>query len=476
MRGLICQFCFLSEEDEGKFVDLKHIASHIPDYESFHTIDEQYEATRQLASDFPDLVRVETIGETRAGAPLEMFSIGEGDAHALVFGGPHPCEPVGCLMIDFLSRHLCEDEDFRNEVGYQWHFVRCLDLDGMRLNEGWFKKPRTPLNYYRHMFRPLMNEQPEMLFPIEYKSFRFDRPFPETLALKKVIDAFQPKVMLSLHNAEFGGSYYYISHQLDEVFPIFTEIPGWFDVPLDLGEPDQAGYIVQYAPAIYRAITVRDGYERRLAAGVVDPSQGIDWGGTSNGYAERRFNTVTLLPEVPYWTDARINDNMPLDVTRREIFSEMIDREETVYTLIQRMYEWVEPELTQDSHFRRAVHSRIDYYLGGIPPRRKWVEEDPDLDENATIARRFQVKYRKEHELLRMRGMFLRMLDEEVARGNDHPSFQIPREIVKNNLHDVATALKEEIDYIYLPIRNIVGIQLSASLATAAVLNQVSID
>ncbi|MCY3835879.1 MAG: M14 family zinc carboxypeptidase [Anaerolineaceae bacterium] len=457
-------------------MDLKQIASHIPEYESFPTIDEQYEATRQLASEFPDLVSVETLGETRAGEPLEMFSIGEGESHALVFGGPHPCEPVGCLTIDFLSRHLCENEDFRREMGYQWHFIRCLDIDGMRLNEGWFQKPRTPLNYYRHMFRPLMNEQPEMLFPIEYKSFHFDQPFPETSALKKAIDRLRPKLMLSLHNAEFGGAYYYISHPLEGVFSLFSEIPGWFDVPLDLGEPDQAGYIVQYAPAIYRAITVRDGYDRRLAAGVVDPTQGIDWGGTSNGYAERLCDTVTLLPEVPYWTDARINDNTVLEVTRREIFSEMIDREETVYTLIQRMYKWVEAELTVDSHYRRAVHSRIHYYLGGIPPRRQWVEEDPALELPATIAKQFQVKYRKEHELMRMRGMFLRMLDEEVAHGNDHPSFHIPREIVKNNLHDVATALQDEIDYIYLPIRNIVGIQLSAGLATAAVLNHVALD
>lgn len=457
-------------------MNLKQIASHIPEYESFHTIDEQYEATRQLASDFPNLVRVETIGETRAGASIEMFSIGEGESHALVFGGPHPCEPVGCMMIDFLSRHLCEHEEFRNEMGYQWHFIRCLDIDGMRLNEGWFKKPLTPLNYYRYMFRPLMNEQPEMLFPIEYKSLRFDQPFPETLALKKAIDTLRPKVMLSLHNAEFGGSYYYISHPLEGAFSLFSEIPDWFDVPLDLGESDQAGYIEQYAPAIFRTITVRDGYDRRLAAGVADPTQGVDWGGTSNGYAERLCNTVTLIPEVPYWTDARINDNSSLEETRREIFSEMIDREETLYTLIQRMYKGIETELTLDSHFRRAVNSRIHYYLGGIPPRRRWVEEDPELDMPTTIAKKFQVKYRKEHELMRMRGMFLRMLDEEVEHGNDHPSFHLPREIVKNNLHDVATALQDEIDYIYLPIRNIVAVQLSAGLATAALLNRVVLD
>ncbi len=457
-------------------LDLQAIASFIPDFATFQTIDEQYAATRQLVSDFPKLVRVKVIGETRAGDPIELISIGEGEENVLAFGGPHPCEPVGCMTIDFLSRYLCENEALRQELGYQWHFIRCLDIDGMRLNEGWFKEPLTPRNYYRHMFRPLMNEQPEMLFPVEYKTFKFNQPFPETLALKQAIDTLQPKLMLSLHNAEFGGSYYHISHRFAAVFPALAEIPGWFDVPLDLGESDQAGYIEQFAPAIYRTITIKDGYERRLAAGMVDPTSGVSWGGTSNGYAETLYNTLTLLPEVPYWTEARINDGAPLGVARRDVFAEMVDREETFFSLLQRWYEGVEGELTQDTPFRRAVRDRIHYYLGGIPQQRQWLAEDPALDRSATVAERFRVKYRKEHEWLRMRGMFLQMLEAEVAAGNDNAAFHIPREVVKNNLHDVAVALEQELDYVNPPIRNIVGVQVCAGLATAAALNREHLD
>lgn len=453
-------------------MDLRQIARDIPAYEAYPTIDEQYAATRQLAAAYPDLVQVETIGATRAGSPIELIRVGTGDQNVLAFGGPHPNEPIGCLSVDFLTRFLCQNSALREELGYQWHFIRCLDIDGMRLNENWFKGPFTPFEYYSNMFRPLMNEQPEMLFPIDYKTFHFDQPFPETLALKAAIDRLKPRLMLSLHNAEFGGVYYYISRRLDEVFPVFVQIPGWFDLALDLGESDQAGYVEQYAPGIYRTVTVKDGYERRLAAGMDDPAKNVTWGGTSNEYAEALYGTLTQLVEVPYWTEPRINDGTLTNIPRRRIFSEMIDRQEAFFTLLKQMYGRVESDLTLDTPIRRAVSDRLSFYLGGIPAQRQWLQEDKDLDRLATVAAQFRVRYWKEHEWLRMRGMFIRMIDAEIAAGNDKPSFVLPRELIRNNLHSVTQALEQELDYQQLPIRNLVGVQVCAGLASAAALRE----
>jgi hypothetical protein len=453
-------------------MNLKQIAADIPAYEAYPTIDEQYAATRQLAATYPDLVRVTVIGETRAGSPIELITVGEGERNVLAFGGPHPCEPIGCLTIDFMAQALCQNERLRHELGYQWHFIRCLDIDGMRLNEGWFKGPFTPLHYYRNMFRPLMPEQPEMLFPITYKTLKFDRPMPETVALKSAIDSLQPALMLSLHNGEFGGAFYYISRRLEPVFPLFREIPGWFEVPLDLGESDQAGYIEQYAPAIYRTITVKDGYERRLASGIEDPARHVTWGGTSNEYADERYGTLTLLIELPYWTEDRINDSTPTAYSRRQVFSQMINQEEHLFSLIKRLYQRVDDDLTLDTPFRRAISDRIDYYLGGIPRQRRWLEQDNDLDRPATVAERFRVKYRKEFEWMRMRGMFVRMLNAEVAAGNDADSFMVPRELMRNSLHDVAVMLADRLNYREIPIRNLVSIQVCAGLAAAEGLRQ----
>jgi hypothetical protein len=452
-------------------MNLKAIASAIPDYAVYPTINEQYAATRQLAADFPDLVRVQMVGVTRSGEPIELISIGEAAAeNVLAFAGAHPCEPIGCLTIDFLARYLCENPTLRTELGYQWHFIRCIDIDGMRLNEGWFKGPFTPRHYYRNMFRPLMPEQPEMLFPIEIGTIKFDRPMPETLALKAAIDLLRPRLMLSLHNAEFGGAYYYISQRLDSVFPLFAEIPGWFDIPLDLGESDQAGYIEHYAPAIYEIYSMKKGYAHRVAAGMQDPTSGVHWGAPSNEYAEELYGTTTLIIELPYWTEARINDDTPTNITRRQAFADMIDRQEVLFTQMKRLYARVAPDLTLNTPFRRAITDRVEHYLAAIPGQRRWLETGKDLDRAATVAEHFRTRYWKEHELLRMRGMFLRMLDAEAAAGNDSSAFFLPRELVKNNLHDVTVALAAALEYRTLPIRSLVSVQLCAGLATAQAL------
>jgi hypothetical protein len=136
------------------------------------------------------------------------------------------------------------------------------------------------------------------------------------------------------------------------------------------------------------------------------------------------------------------------------------------------MYGRVEADLTLDTPIRRAVADRLDFYLGGIPGQRKWLQDDGDLDRPATVAERFRVRYWKEHEWLRMRGMFIRMIDAEIAAGNQKPSFFLPREMVKNNLHSVTQALEQELDYRLLPIRSLVGIQVCAGLATAAALRE----
>src|ERR1700712_3500534 len=147
-------------------MDLRKIADEIPDYAAFMTIDELNESSHQLVRDFPELASIRVVGTTRAGDPIELLTIKGGEIQAFVFGGPHPNEPIGTLTIEYLSRKLCEDASLRQELGYTWHFIKSIDSDGMRLNEGWFKGPFTPTNYARHYYRPEPTAQVEWTFPV----------------------------------------------------------------------------------------------------------------------------------------------------------------------------------------------------------------------------------------------------------------------------------------------------------------------
>jgi hypothetical protein len=124
-------------------MDLKRLAEEIPEYRRFPTVDELNASTFQLVQEFPQLVRTRVLGETRQGSPVELISVGDGPRQAFVFGAPDPDGPVGCLMIEFLSRRLCADRRLRQELGYTWHFIKAIEADGMRRNEGWFSGPFT---------------------------------------------------------------------------------------------------------------------------------------------------------------------------------------------------------------------------------------------------------------------------------------------------------------------------------------------
>ena len=84
---------------------------------------------------------------------------------ALVFGLPHPNEPIGGLTAVHLARRLADDADLRERLGHRWHVVACIDPDGLRLNEGWLAGPFTREHYLRHFYRPAGDEQVEWTFP-----------------------------------------------------------------------------------------------------------------------------------------------------------------------------------------------------------------------------------------------------------------------------------------------------------------------
>ena len=205
-------------------MDLKQLAKDISDYAAFLTVDELTQSSHELVAQFPDIASLRVVGHTRLSDPIELLTIQGGPRSAFVFGGPHPNEPIGTLTIEYLSRRLCEDAQFREELGYTWHFIKSIDADGMRLNEGWFKGPFTLTNYARHYYRPEPAAQVEWTFPLDYKLLHFDAPLPETVALMKVIDEVKPDFMYALHNAGFGGVYYYVSEDCSPLYPIFHDI------------------------------------------------------------------------------------------------------------------------------------------------------------------------------------------------------------------------------------------------------------
>lgn len=215
---------------------ISRIVDEVPDYRYFKSVEELNEDSFMLARRMPDLVTLRKIGRSRNGEDIILLQIGKGSKEALLFACPHPNEPVGAMMLTYLSERLAEDKALRDMFDFRWNIIKCIDPDGTRLNEPWFKGPFTIGNFAADYYRPATYEQVEWTFPVDYKTLKFDAPLPETRALMDIIVELKPDFMYSLHNSGFGGAFFYLSSAEEELSALLHDIVKRRNIPLHLGK------------------------------------------------------------------------------------------------------------------------------------------------------------------------------------------------------------------------------------------------
>jgi hypothetical protein len=444
---------------------VQELVARVPEYDGYATVDELLAGLRALAESHPELAHVRRIGTSRLGEPLWCLTIGAGERDAVVVGFPHPNEPIGGLTALHLATTLCEDDALRDALGCTWHVVACVDPDGTRLNEGWFKGELTRERYARHFYRPAPDEQVEWTFPLAYKDAYFDRVLPETLALMRLIDETRPALMASLHNSEVGGVYYYLSRPLPGVYDGLAALPARLGLPLELGEPEMP-HIPVLAPAIYQSMPIGTLYEFLAAMGV-DPVEHIT-GGSSAEYAERH-GTFTLVCEVPYWTDERAHDERPTDRTYADILRDQANLTGEFADTVLGAIAAVAGDLRADSPFLRATRSLTAHVADSAEETRRRAAA-PAATRPATVAEVYSTQAFVHMQRLREGGMLLRALDGELAIGNATRAIRDTRAAFAARFEawlaeDAAHAAVEPI-----AIRKVVAAQYGAILATAAAL------
>src|SRR5690606_16050448 len=137
--------------------ELEAALGRVPDYDRFYTFEEMTARARSVAERHPSLASLETVGASTEGRPIEMVRIGDGPQRILLYALPHPNEPIGAMLVQFLLDELIGNEELRS--GRSWYLLPCVDPDGTVLNEGWFTGPFTVRNYARHFYRPRSVEQ-----------------------------------------------------------------------------------------------------------------------------------------------------------------------------------------------------------------------------------------------------------------------------------------------------------------------------
>lgn len=446
---------------------IEKIIEEIPDYQEFLTTKEMDENSLELANKYPDIVKVKSLGKSRQGHDIYCLKIGEGSKNAVMFGCPHPNEPMGAMMLEYLSEKLASDDEFRKSFDYTWYLIKSIDIDGTKLNENWFKGDLTISKYARNFFRPAGYEQVEWTYPIDYKTHQFNSPLPETELLMNLIEEVDPIFVYSLHNAGFGGTYWYASKDYPELWDSFYQAAKKQAIPLHLGEPE-VNYVTPFAPAIFPMIDTNNSYDYYEKFGEGDPSDLVGEVGTSTSgwMQDNGYDGVVLVTELPYFYDSKIENNDLLDKTRKDSYLEGLDYRYQETMVIDEVLKPIKDLISEDNPFYKMIEVSYEYTVKGYETEKNFAESNEEYQEKVKVSEAFDNYEISRFGMQLSWGLAVRTAEHELEKGNAKN-----QEILKDTFEKLEAAFDERakkveelIDYQLIPIKKLVAIQLESGL------------
>lgn len=453
-------------------MEIEKVLSKIPDYKAFYTVDELDEQIDLLEVQYPDIVKVREVGNSKNGHPIRCMKIGSGNKNALCFACPHPNEPIGAMTLITMARIFAEDPELLAETDFTWYLIPCIDPDGTRLNEGWFKGPFTLMNYARNFYRPVGHEQVEWTFPFKYKDFHFNKPIPETRALMNLIDELKPSFMFSLHNTAFGGAYWYLTDNIPDLCTDLENAAKRQNIPLQLGEPE-APYITKFSPAVHSMLSMAKYYEymEKYNGGI--PEMSTPCGTSSSDYANSVCKCLTMMAELPYFYDPRIEDLSLTDKTRREAVLENIRLSEKHYGFLKHNWTQIRGCFGEDNPFPKLVDSCIEA-SDSVKTARLNQIQDAEFNKLATVSEWFDNLYGLRYfECLNL-GLAVRSCDFELLKDNcnNKTSLLEARAKFDAELVRMCEWLESNVNYEVISIKRLVAVQLESALLVVKHLNR----
>lgn len=442
------------------------ILDDVPNYTAFLTVDELRASAHRLVETHPEHVKLMPIGKSRRGEPIEALVIGNGLHKALLFAMPHPNEPIGSMTLEYLSWRLAEDAALIEELGYTWYMVKCIDPDGTRLNEGWFKGPYTLEHYARNYYRPPAFQQIEWTFPVDYKTLHFHNPLPETRALMHLMEQVSPDLLYSLHNSGFGGVYFYVSGGNPHFYQELHDLVAGEELPLHLGEPEMP-FIKPYAPAIFPEVSVQDIYDYYAANNPTDPAVIMRQGASSFDYLRGLCTGFSIVCEMPYFYNPKIVDTNPSDIIRRDAILQSVARDREYDAFHRRQFEAVADLLTAPSPFVETIQEWLRIFPESAAALENWARNDPQTARPGTVAEVFDSLVVGKFYRLFTLGLLLRAFTHQMAVGGEHPRLRRAYEEVEAEFERQSAEVTRELDYHVIPIRKLVRVQLGAGLLAA---------
>ena len=440
------------------------LAAGVGEISRFPGVDDLLTRFDALVEQYPGLAASRRVGTSRLGEPIPAITVGTGPMQHLIVGGVHPNEPVGGLSAFHLARLLCENAELRDDLDASWTFVPCIDPDGMRLNEGWFADPADRTGYFASFYRPAPDEQVEWTFPFAYKNCYFDAVLPETAAFMRLIDTLAPDLLVSLHNSELGGAYFYLSRPAGDLADRLRAVAGQVGLALHVGEPE-APWLAEIAPAVFNETTSQDAYEYLESIGE-DPRTHI--AGASSADYTRRYGTLCMVAEAPQWTHPDADDETPSGRAYVDVLRATGDELTALGEIIVPALHRAEPLLRMDTPYLRASRKFVPMMAqeGAMWLQRAQVQ---DPDRIATVAEVFSCAETVRMFRLRFGGMLVRALAVEVDAGIAPVDLRRLRGELAAHYAGWEDEARTAVA-VPVPLHRLAGLQVGSILHSAAVL------
>lgn len=449
-------------------MNIENILNQIPEISEFLTPTEMDESTLALVEKYPHLASVTKIGDSRKGHPLYCLKIGSGKKVALMYGCPHPNEPIGCMMLEHLSRILCENEDLLKEVDTTFYIIKAVDPDGLNLNAGWLKGPFTYDMYAKNFFRPNSTAQVEWTFPFTYKDYSFNKPIPETQAVLKLMEEIVPDFVYTLHNASFGGVYWYVSHDRKDILDKLPISAARQELPLNLGEPECA-FSKTFAPAIYEFLQANqyyDYYEKTLDG---NPCDYMICGGSSMDYMKNvNPDAFILMTEEPYFYCEDASDlSLCEDMTRRETILKGFELRDEIIEHTIDQYNILKNYADPNTMYMQALGMYARNNKDSNKAEIALMDENPqEFDVPATKASKFDGLISSPWYSLLGNGLLIGSAKETLETTTDETAIKALNDIIENCsafVEEHCKKIEKQIPCRPISIKKLISVQMESA-------------
>jgi hypothetical protein len=448
--------------DDQRIAADRLVAS-LPDWSRIYGVAEQSERTKALKAGHPYDVNVEEIGRSRSGRPVEAVTVGRGAMTVMLLGFPHPDEGVGALMADHVLRFAVERPDSFRHLNTRLVVVKCWDIDGAFLNEGWFGGASSLEQQAKTHFRPPAAMQMEWTFPVEYKSHRWSEVPPETEAVRRLIDRERPHLMLGLHNAAFNDPYFYLSREAPEAYGALAQAVEAERMAMSDRSPD-VPFEVPLARGIFKMYGLReyfDYYEKFTP----ERLQHLKRGACSDEYLAATVpHSFSFNAEVPRALDRRLRDKT---VTSRDLRQVVMARTFQHNAEMKRMDGEMTPLIerngTLGSLLKESVRQHIEEGRDRAQESNNDVGTDPQYARSATVADVFENEVVGPLEDMLVLGEGWRAASEYAAEGD--PQAKKAVSALSARITGLAAVVQGKSKFEPVALKRSAGVQLRALMA-----------